>query len=81
MFLNEIATLKQKRLVLKNSPLSVLNPYMDKLIRIRGRLRRACLSGAMRNPIVLRAHPLLVLITIQMVLSTIILERCMSVLN
>ena len=34
----------------------------DRLIRIRGRLRRACLPGAMRNPIVLRAHPLLVLI-------------------
>ncbi|KAG5339771.1 SETMR methyltransferase, partial [Acromyrmex heyeri] len=48
----------------KNSPLSVLKPYMneDGLIRIRGRLCRACLPRATRNPIVLRAHPLLVLI-------------------
>ena len=37
MFPNEIAALKHKRLVLKNSPLFILNPYMDKdgLIRIR----------------------------------------------
>ncbi|XP_018338771.1 PREDICTED: uncharacterized protein LOC108746473 [Trachymyrmex septentrionalis] len=64
MFPNEIAALKQKRLVTKNCPLSVLNPYMneDKLIRIRRRLRRACLPEAMKNSVVLRAHALLELI-------------------
>jgi len=49
----------------KNSPLHALNPYFDEdgLIRIRGRLRRACLPKATKNPIVfaiLRAHLLLV---------------------
>jgi len=64
MFLNKIAALKHQRPVPKNSPLSVLNSYVDedRFIRIRERHRRACLVGAMRNPIVLRAHPLLVLI-------------------
>jgi len=51
MFPNEIAVLKHKHLVPQNSPLFVLNPYMDEvgLIRIR---ERTCLPGA-RNPIVL----------------------------
>jgi len=62
MFFNEIAALKQKRLVSKSSPFSVLNPYIDEDGRIRGKLHGACLSEATRNPIVLRAHPLLVLI-------------------
>ncbi|XP_032684998.1 uncharacterized protein LOC116850611 [Odontomachus brunneus] len=64
MFRDEIVALSQKRSVPKSSPLSVLNPYMDEhgLIRIRGRLRRACLPEAMKNPIILRTHPLLVLI-------------------
>ena len=64
MFPNEIAALKQKRLVPKSSPLSVLNPYIDEdgLIRIRGKLRRTCLPEASKNLIILRAHPLLVLI-------------------
>jgi len=72
MFPNENA-LKHKRLVSKNSPIFVLNPYMDKdgLIRIRGRLRRVCLPGATRNPIVL--HPLLILIQHH--------QRCMPILN
>jgi len=76
MFLNKIAALRHKRLVSKNSPLYVLNPYRDEngLVRIQGRLRRAYLLGAMRNSIVLHAHPLLVLI------ST-IFERCMPILN
>jgi len=62
MFPNEIVALTHKRLVPKNSPFFVLNPYLDenKLICIRGR-RRARLPGV--NPIVLHAHPLLVLIT------------------
>ncbi|XP_018371806.1 PREDICTED: uncharacterized protein LOC108766801 [Trachymyrmex cornetzi] len=64
LFSNEIVALNQKRAVSKSSPLSILNPYMDEdgLIRIRGRLRRAYLPGATKNPIVLHAHPLLVLI-------------------
>ncbi|XP_018376183.1 PREDICTED: uncharacterized protein LOC108769601 [Trachymyrmex cornetzi] len=64
MFSNEIVVLNQKRSVPKSIPLSVLNPHKDEdgLIRIRGRLRRACLPGATRNPIVFRAHPLLILI-------------------
>ena len=64
MFPNEIVGLKQTRLVPKSSPLSVLNPYINEngLIRIRGRLRRACLPEATKNPIVLRTYPLLVLI-------------------
>jgi len=46
----------------KNSPLHALNLYFDEdgLIHIRGWLRRACLPEATKNPIVLRAHPLLV---------------------
>ena len=64
MFPNEIAALKQKRLVSKSSPFSVLNPYIDEdgLIRIRGRLCRAYLPEVTKNLIVLRAHPLLVFI-------------------
>ena len=64
MFANEIATLKQRRLIPKSSALSVLNSYIDEdgLIRIRGRLRRACLPEATKNPIVLQVHPLLILI-------------------
>jgi len=57
MFPNEIAALTHKRLVPKNSPLFVLNPYMDEDGFVRGRLRRGCLPGATRNLIVLHAHP------------------------
>jgi len=47
--------------LLMNSPLCALNPYFDEdeLIHIRG---RACLPQATKNPIVLRAHPLLICI-------------------
>ncbi|XP_018392979.1 PREDICTED: uncharacterized protein LOC108772033 [Cyphomyrmex costatus] len=64
MFPSEIAALNQQRPLPKNSPLSTLNPYLDKegLIRLRGRLRRANLPGATKNPLVLRSHPLVVLI-------------------
>lgn len=39
----------------------MLNPYLDSdgLLCIQGRLRSARLPGAVKNPIVLRAHPLL----------------------
>ncbi|XP_029166951.1 uncharacterized protein LOC114937603 [Nylanderia fulva] len=64
MFSVEISTLQRQLPLQKTSSLSTLNPYLDAdgLLRIRGRLRHACLSETTKNPLVLRAHPLLVLI-------------------
>ncbi|XP_029170129.1 uncharacterized protein LOC114939860 [Nylanderia fulva] len=64
MFSVEISTLQRQLPLQKTSSLSTLNPYLDAdgFLRIRGRLRHACLSETTKNPLVLRAHPLLVLI-------------------
>ncbi|XP_018392969.1 PREDICTED: uncharacterized protein LOC108772023, partial [Cyphomyrmex costatus] len=63
-FPKEIAALSKQRPLPKGSALSSLNPYYDEegLLRIRGRLRRSSLPGTAKNPIVLRAHPLVALL-------------------
>jgi len=60
----EMSLLRKTTPIKKSSPLLSLNPYLDteRLIRVRGRLRNATLLSDVRNPIVLKDHPLVRLI-------------------
>lgn len=56
----EILLLTKATPLKKSSPLLSLNPYLDddKIIRVGGRLRHPLLPHDIRNPIVLKDHPL-----------------------
>ncbi|XP_011858860.1 PREDICTED: uncharacterized protein LOC105556384 [Vollenhovia emeryi] len=56
----EISSLGKAAPIKKTSSLLSLNPYLDdnQMIRLGGRLRNATLTDDIRNPIVLKDHPL-----------------------
>ncbi|XP_032687426.1 uncharacterized protein LOC116851764 [Odontomachus brunneus] len=56
----EMSSLNKATPIKKSSPLLSLNPYLDhdQIIRVGGRLRNATLQDDVRNPIVLKDHPL-----------------------
>ncbi|XP_018376527.1 PREDICTED: uncharacterized protein LOC108769816 [Trachymyrmex cornetzi] len=64
LFHDEVARLRKSNTVAKASKLISLNPFLDdnNLIRVGGRLRKSELSYNVKYPIVLAAHPLVMLI-------------------
>lgn len=57
-FGEEISCIKEGKKLPKNSPLLALNPFLDSIgmLRVGGRLNKATLQSAEKNPIILSAH-------------------------
>ena len=57
-FGEEISCIKERKKLPQNSPLLALNPFLDSfgVLRVGGRLNKATLQSAEKNPIILSAH-------------------------